>query len=431
MDKEKIKALLIEHKERFISHTNLYPRDILKTLDTYLQQREIIFLTGIRRCGKSSLMKLICTDLISKSGLPKSDILYLNFEDERLIDFTVKDFDLLYETFIEIENPQGKKYFFLDEIQNITGWERWVNRLYEFEEIKFIITGSNAKMLSSEISSSLTGRSRHVVIWPFSFNEYLRLKEIVVDKKSLYLVEKKGEIKRLFSDYLSLGGFPEILKNNDPTLLEQYFNDIIYRDLIVRYRIRNIKEIKELILFLASNPATIHSYKSLANLIGTKNISTIKNYLEELNNIFLFFSVNLFDYSIRRQIYNPSKIFCIDTALSNSISFKFLETIGHLYENLVYIELKRRGLDIFYWKSKKGREVDFVIKKGLEITEAIQVSRSLLDKRTKEREIRALLEAKEELKPSRLTIITEDEEGEETVDDTKIKVLPLWKWLIY
>jgi predicted AAA+ superfamily ATPase len=167
----------------------------------------------------------------------------------------------------------------------------------------------------------------------------------------------------------------------------------------------------------------------LLSLLGVKSINTVKNYLEILEEVFLFFQINLFDYSINRQIYNPSKFYIIDTALGNSISFKFSENIGHVYENLVFLELKRRNKEIYYWKSKKGKEVDFLIKRGLDIEEAIQVSYNLNDKKTLNRELESLLLAKEEFKIKYLTIITEDEEMEKEIGNAKIKIIPLWKWL--
>ena len=428
MEKEKIKELIIQHKEKFLSKTDLVRREIQQSSENFLKSKEVILITGIRRSGKSSLMKLLCDDIINKFNVSKSNILYLNFDDERFIDFTVKDFDNLYETFLEIENPQGKTYFFLDEIQNIKGWERWVNRLYEFEDIKFFITGSNATLLSSEISTALTGRNRQIITWPFSFSEFLALRNIFLSNKDLYLKEKRIILKKLFKEYLQYGGFPEVLKLKDVGLLEQYFKDIIYRDLISRYSIRNIKELKELCLYLASNPATIYSYENLKNLIKAKNINTIKNYLEALENIFLFFKVSLFDYSIKRQIYNPGKFYIVDVGFSQILGFNFSKNICHIFENLVFLELKRRNKEIYYWKSKKGREVDFVIKKGRKIEEAIQVCFSLSNEETKKREIEGLLEVKDELNPDRFVIITDDEEREEKINKLKVKIIPLWKW---
>jgi len=425
MEKEKLKELIIGHKERFLSRGGLVRREIQDQIANYIPQREILIITGVRRSGKSSLMKLLCDDLLSREDVLENDILYLNFEDERFIPFTFHDFEPLYETFIELENPKGRIYLFLDEIQNISGWEKWLNRLYEFENVKIFVTGSNASLLSSEISTALTGRNRQIVTWPFSLREFLTMKKVIIDGKSLYKRQKKVEIKRVFGKYLELGGFPEVLKTGDPTLLEQYYKDIIYRDVIARHGIKNIKAVKELTLFLAANPGTIQSYKNMQRIIGVRSQNTVKNYLEALNDVYLFFSMDLFDYSLKRQIYNPSKIYCIDVALSNSISFKFSRNMGHIYENLVFLELLRRGKELYYWKSQKGREVDFVIKDGLDITEAIQVCYSLEDERTRQREMRALTEVKDELRVDCLTVITDDEESH-----GEINIMPLWKWLL-
>lgn len=431
MNKNKLKELLIEYRQRFLTtRTDLIRREVQDNIEPFIKFKEVIIITGPRRGGKSSLMKLICDDLIKENKVPSSNILYLNFEDERFIDFNTSDFAHTYELFLQINKPTGRLYFFLDEIQNVTGWERWVNRLYENENIKIFITGSNASLLSSEISTALTGRNRTVTNFPFSFGEFLTFKNYKLQENDFYQTRKRAVIKSFFQEYLKLGGYPEIIKINDPTLLEQYFKDIIYRDILPRYSIKKIKEIRELCLFLASNLASIHSYNKLQNLIEVKSINTVKAYLEILEEAYLFFRINLFDYSIKRQIYNPSKIYIIDTALGNSISFKFSENIGHIYENLVFLELKRRNKEIYYWKSKKGKEVDFLIKKGLNIEEAIQVSYNLDYKKTLNREIESLLMAKDEFKIKHLSIITEDEEAEKEIGDVKIKIIPLWKWLL-
>jgi predicted AAA+ superfamily ATPase len=174
----------------------------------------------------------------------------------------------------------------------------------------------------------------------------------------------------------------------------------------------------------------VQSYKNLKTLIGVRSLSTVKTYLDALNDVYLFFTMGLFDYSVKRQIYNPSKMFCVDTGLSNSVSFRFSRNSGHLLENVVYLELRRRGAELYYWKSSKGREVDFVIRQGLKIVKAVQVSQSLADEKTKDRELRALLDARKELEAEQLTVITEDEEGNITLDGVSIEIVPAWKWLI-
>jgi hypothetical protein len=430
VEKEKLKELIAGHKQRFLARSGLVGRDLQKEVTRFLPQREIVLIGGVRRCGKSSLMRLACDDLLTVGQVPSANILFLNFEDERFISFTPNDFETLFEAYLELENPVGRKYLFLYEIQNVSGWEKWLNRLYEFEDVKIFVSGSNAGLLGSEISSALTGRNRQIILWPFSFREFLSLRGSFPEEKDLYSRDVKLELRRLFNEYLGLGGFPEVLKNNDSTLLEQYFKDILYRDLIARYSIRNIREIKELTLFLASHVGTTQSYQNLQSLSGIRSIGTIKNYLEALGAVFLFHFVDLFAYSVRRQIYNPSKIYCIDPALSTAVSFRFSQNRGRLLENLVFLELKRRNLEVFYWKSSRGGEVDFIVRQGLQVVAGIQVCLSLAEEKTRRREIQALLEAREELQVERLAILTEDEEESITVEDATIRVIPLWKWLL-
>lgn len=430
MEKEKLKELVIEYKDRFFAESNLISREIQKNINRFLITKEIILITGVRRSGKSSLMKLIADDLLNIHNVPKSNILYLNFEDERFIEFKHKDFDALHEVFLELENPQGKKYFFLDEIQNIEGWEKWANRLYEFENVKFFITGSNAAMLSSDVSAALTGRNRQIINWPFSFSEFLNLRGISIDANDFYKKEKRVIIKRLLKEYTKFGGFPEVLKQKDTDLLDQYFKDILYRDLIAKYSLKNIRELKEICLHLFSNVGAIFSYANLKSMVSAKSVNTVKNYLEILENVFLFFKVPLFDYSVKKQIYNPDKFYAIDSALSQTIGFKFSSNIGHIYENIVFLELKRRNKDLYYWKCKSGKEVDFIIRSGAKIEEAIQVCFNFVNEKTKKREIEGLLKAKLELKPRKFTIISEDEMCEEKIGNINIQIIPLWKWLL-
>lgn len=430
MDCESLKKIIILHKEKFLDKKNFVKREVQFKIHPFLKQKEIILITGIRRSGKSSLMRLLCGDIMEEFKVAPSNIFYVNFEDERFIDFNYKDFDALHELFLEVENPHGKIYLFLDEVQKVSGWERWVNRLYEFENIKIFISGSNAEILGSEASSALTGRNRQIINYPFSFRELLKLRRFNITEKDLYIKERKILLKNLFKEYLKLGGFPEVLRIKDETLLDQYFKDILYRDVIGRYSIRHNKELRELCVFLASNIGSIYSYKNIQQLISAKNINTVKNYLDILEEVFLFFRVKLFDFSVKRQIYNPSKIYAADHSLGNSIAFRFSENMGHIYENIVFVELMRRNKEIFYWKSYKGNEVDFVLKRGLKIEQAIQVSCSLAAPKTKKREFNALLEAKKELGVNDLYVLTENEERQEKINGVKINVIPLWKWLL-
>jgi uncharacterized protein len=439
MDKRKLKELIAEHKDRFISARGLAKRGIQKEIQRYLPQKEMIVLTGVRRSGKSSLMRLIAQDLIQVSGAAAQNIFYLNFEDERLVSFTVADFEPLYEAFLELEKPTGRKYLFLDEIQNVPGWEKWLNRLYEFEDVKLFVTGSNASLLSPEIASALTGRNRQIALWPFSFSEFVQWRGFSFDEKNLFRRDDKIRLKSLFQEYFISGGFPEVLKNGDASLLEQYYQDILYRDVIARYGVKNTRSLKEMALFLAANPATAQSYENLRKLMGVKSQVTVKNYIDILNDVYLFFFTDLYDFSLKRQIYNPSKVYGVDVAMLNAVSFMYSRNIGHLYENLVFLELKRRGHDVYYGRSPKGTEVDFLLKKGLYLERAIQVCFSVAEEKTRSRELNGLADVLKDISTKqsnvftadfKVQIITDDEEEEIEAPCGKISLIPIWKWLV-
>jgi len=428
MEKRKLTELIIEHKEKALSGGSYIMRDRLIEARTILNQKEIHIISGVRRCGKSTLMRLLMERLIEE-GVKKQNILYLNFEDDRFAEFTTADFERLYEAFLEVELPLGRKYFFLDEIQNLPGWHRWVNRLYEFEDIKLLITGSNSSILGGETATVLTGRNRIMELYPFSFREFLTANYFPVNDRDFLIAEKRAWIARLFNDYLVSGGFPEVVKSRDTSLLQEYFRDIIFRDVVTRYSVRNVREIRELALFLASNLSCISSYKKLKDVITVNSLTTVKNYIGYFGDVFLFFAVGLFDYSLKRQMYNPSKIYCIDHALSSSIAFKFSEDLGRIMENIVFIELKRRGLEVYYWKDKKGRECDFLIKKGRNIIEAVQVSGNISARDTRDREITGAIATAEEFGLKEAKILTTEDPGNETVRGIKIHYIPIWQWL--
>jgi len=428
MEKRKLAELIVEHKEKVLSGGDYIMREILSDAHTILNQKEIHIITGVRRCGKSTLMRLLVEKLIEE-GVKKQNILYLNFEDDRFAEFTTGDFQPLYEAFLEIESPEGRKYFFLDEIQNLPGWHRWVNRLYEFEDIKLFITGSNSSILGGEAATVLTGRNRIMELYPFSFGEFLKANDFTIKNKDFFLGERRAGMARLFNDYLVSGGFPEVVKNQDTSLLQEYFRDIIFRDVITRYSVRNVREIRELALFLASNLSCISSYKKLKDAISVNSLTTVKNYIGYFEEVYMFFAVSLFDYSLKRQMYNPSKIYCVDHALSSSIAFKFSEDSGRIIENIVFIELRRRGLEVYYWKDKKGREADFLIKKGRAITEVLQVSSNISVRGTRDREITGAVAVAEEFGLKEAKIITTEESGDETVKGINIHYIPVWQWL--
>lgn len=412
--KTTIKEVIFDQKTLF-DQKKSYERN---KLDKIPVDNEITIISGVRRCGKSTLLNQI-------RHKTKEKDYFINFDDDRLIRFEVDDFQLLYETFIELFGKQ--KTFYFDEIQNIESWERFVRRLHDYGN-KIYITGSNAYMLSKELGTHLTGRYYHIELYPFSFDEFLKSKKVLYSDEMLYTTEGKAKLLRYYFEYFKTGGFPAYLQNKNRDYLKSLYESIIYRDVLVKNKITNEKQILELVYYIVSNVSCLISYNSLTKVIDIKNATTVKEYLHYLQNTYLIFLVNKFDYSLKKQIQNPKKIYFIDNALANVIGFYFSENKGHALENSVFIELKRRTKEVFYHRNKK--ECDFVITEKRKVVQAIQVSTSIFDDKTRTREIEGLYEAMEIYDLKEGLIITEDEK--ETIDynDKKIEVVPVWEWML-
>ena len=415
METRILKELVMEQKKEFESDDDFVKRHALDNIAKYLELPHVLIISGLRRSGKSTLLKEI-----HRYCFNGETIYYFNFEDERLMDFTASDFNLLYETFVELMGEC--KTFFFDEIQNITGWELFVRRMHD-RGFKFVITGSNSSMLSKELGTRLTGRYIGVELFPFSFNEFLDFHGINVP--DILLVEDRAAIKKQFSDYLQHGGIPEYLKYDNELILKTLYDNILYKDIFARYRLNDEKTLKELSFYLFSNYGSEISYNKLRNMLGV-SINTVKNYIGYMENSYLVFSVPKYDYSVKKQIYSPRKMYAIDTALINATSFKFSRDYGKLLENIVFIELKRRDQDIYYHRD--NHECDFIIREHNVITGAIQVTATL--EGTKEREYAGLLEALTTYNLDEGLILTEDEEFEDTHKGKKVVVMPVWKWLL-
>lgn len=372
---------------------------------------------GPRRAGKSFLAMHILKNL--------ENFAYANFDDEKLLE--IKDYDEIINSLKTIYN--NPKYFFFDEIQNLPKWELFANRLQR-QGFNLILTGSNSKLLSKELSTHLTGRHLEIFVFPFSFKEYIS------NLGELTLAEKKEKL----NNYLTFGGYPEPLINkiNYKDYLKTLYDSIIYKDIIKRFNLRNPNTIEEISKQLISNIAKEFSYGNLQKLTNSKNKITIKKYVDYLEETFIFFKIQKFSYKIKEQVSSNKKIYCIDNGFIYAKSFKINPDTGRLYENIVAIELKKKELDkdieLYFWKNQQGEEVDFLIRQGLEIKELIQVCYDVKDLRTKEREIRALLKASKELKCKNLTIINYDYDAEEKTEwfgiKGTIKFIPLWKWLL-
>lgn len=421
MKKELLKEIILEQQQNILSKDLGIEREVLSKICEYTLLPHSIVISGIRRVGKSTLLAQIINKFY------KDNFYYFNFEDERLLDFNPSDFNNLYELFVEVFGQ--KQVFFLDEVQNADSWEVFVRRMSD-AGFKFFITGSNASLLSKELGTKLTGRYIACELYPFSFKEFLKFKGYKFTPKTLYLTTKRAQIKALFNEYLKEGGMPEYIKYTNPEILKKVYDDILYRDIVARYDIKETKSLRELALYFLSNPATLFSYNRLKSALGLGSVNTIKSYVEYLENSFMIFVVNIFSYSLKQQFITPKKVYCIDNKLADCISFKFSKNIGRFLENLVFIELKRKGKELYYYKTKKGLEVDILIRKGNDIEAIIQITQDLQGQEVRQREVKSILTAMDELGLQNGLILTLDDEEELMVANKKINVRPIYKWLL-
>jgi predicted AAA+ superfamily ATPase len=417
-------------------NSDIITRNKLKNLASYIDIKQILVITGIRRSGKSTLLKELLNELINIKKVPSKNILYINLESPYLEKYKndPKYLDLIYKEFLELNKlgSDSKKYLLLDEIQFFKNWQVFVKSRYESDNIKFIITGSNSWLLNQEFSTLLSGRSISFEIYPFDFKEFLLSKKI----KYLTLKDKinnKLKIIKNLDSYLFKGGFPEVVLNKDEfvnnEILVNYYKNILFLDVIPRFNIKEINNFEKLANYLFNNIANNYSYNKLGKHLKFSD-KTIKEYINYLEKAYLIFELNRFDYSFKKQINYSKKLYVIDNGLLNSVSFKFSKDYGKLYENLVFIELKRRYSNLYYYITKNNFEIDFLVRKDDNVKELIQVCYDLSDLNTFERETRSLISASLELECDNLIIINKDLDKEIEVDSKKIRLISLHNWLL-
>lgn len=380
--------------------------------DKYLKTKQIVVISGIRRCGKSTLLKQL--------SLRLKDFYYINFEDERLLDFNLEDFNNLLVVWKKNFNS---KNILMDEIQNVDNWELFVARLRE-EGYKVFITGSNSKLLSSELATRLTGRYFLIKLYPFSFKEFLSLKKINYD---ILTSDIKAKILKLFDKYLFSGGFPDYIMYQDDEFLESTYRDIIYKDIVARFKIREIKRFRQFTNFLFTNFAREVNYNGIAEALKIKSANSVINYIGALEESYLIFELFKYDYSEKEHYKGNKKIYVIDNGMRKKIAFSFSEDRGRFLENMVFIELKRRRKEIFYFKNEG--ECDFVINEKSKIVNAIQVC-SNLNAYNEQREINGLIEAMNKFNLKKGYILTENQEEKKLIDGMKVNILPVWKFCL-
>jgi predicted AAA+ superfamily ATPase len=377
-----------------------------------------VIISGLRRAGKSTLL----AQLAHRLGEDK--FYYLNFEDERFLGFSADNANDLYGALVELFGERG--IFVIDEIQNAPGWEHFVRRFMDLG-LKFYITGSNASLLSRELGSRLTGRYVPVELFPFSFAEFMRFRGYAAPDLARLTTVDAARLQGYLGEYLRAGGLPEPLKYPELPLARTLYDDVLYRDIATRYRIEEVRALKELAFTLMSNPASPVSFNKLKEQLRLGSVNTVKNYVEYLENSWLVFTINVYDFSVKRQQVAPKKVYAIDTGLAQAVGFSFSPNTGKLLENLVFLALRRRTREVYYYTSPAGFEVDFYLP---ETRELIQVSQNLAQPATREREVRALTDAMQGLGVSRGLILTDANAGPIEANGLTIEVRSVTEWLL-
>lgn len=402
-----------------------------------IKPKKIIVITGFRRVGKTYLIFQLINELLKEGS--REEIAYFNFEDERIPLKTEFLTTLLPVT--KQNSSRELEFLFLDEIQNIPDWSRWLRRVYDNEDTRIFVTGSSSKLSSKEIPTELRGRFLEIKLFPLSFKEFLKFKDINVDLKTVaYSENEKAKLFRALDEYLRYGSMPEVVLTSNgrkTELLHSYYNTVTRRDIIERFNVRNEEAMKALLRLLLNSTyySISKSYKILKGLNYDVGKTTLQHYLNYIENSYLIHSLPIFSFKIKDQLQYPRKIYFADHGFINALSTKFSKDRGRLYENVVFMELKRRTsrdprLDLFYWRNQKQEEVDFVLKENHRVKELVQVCYDVSDYDTKRRETKALLKAMDEFKLKRGLIITEDHEGGEEFKGKIIKYTPLWRWLL-
>jgi uncharacterized protein len=392
---------------------------------------------GVRRSGKSTFLFQLIQALLD-SGVSRQNILYLNFFDDRLHNLRQENLALIAEAYYSVY-PEKKGdetiYCFFDEIQAVPGWEPFVDRMMRTEKCEVYLTGSSARMLSKEIATQMRGRALSWEIFPFSFREFLDGRGM--DSEGALSTKKRLLIQKAFEDYWVTGGFPEVIGLSENLRIkthQEYFHAVMFRDLVERHDIAHPKAVSDLAHWLADNTASLYSINRLTGYLKSLGHhaprAAVSDYLEWFEDAYFLFTVRMFDASLARRNTNPKRVYCIDHALVTSVSSGVLINAGHLLENLVFTALRRVHPEVYYYKTKTGKEVDFIVPLRGRSRLLVQVCESLAEPRTRRRETVALNEAMAELGTKTGTIVTRNEEEKIDVEGGTIKVVPAWRFLL-
>ncbi len=417
------KQIIADSQER--DYSRVVPRDIEIPLDS----GKIISLIGVRRSGKTNILYSLIHRL--RQMVPADAIVYVNLEDDRLFPLTPHDLGGFLDSYYELfpQNRDRRVYFFFDEIQNAPEWERFIRRLDDTENCSVFVTGSSAKLLSREIATSLRGRAIPFEVFPLSFSEYLRFREIKpgISSRAISLM------KNAFAEYCRSGGFPETVGLEDQRvkqILHEYLQMIMYRDVAERNGVGNLFLLKSLIKHCFTNISNPLSLSKLYNDFRSQGIqlsrNTLFDYISYLEDAFALFLVPVNSVSQREVMRNPRKLYAIDHGLKAVVELATGADIGRIYENIVYLQLRRKCQNICYGRQKQ--EIDFVLPEG-ESPRLINVAYDISDLETRNRELNGLVEGMRGLGVGEALLLTADVEETVTVEEGMIRILPLWKWL--
>ena len=390
----------------------------------WLDSNLIKVILGPRRAGKSVFSFMLLKD---------RPFMYFNFDDEVLSSAGGIATDELMK---ELHAAYGQvKTVLFDEIQNLPGWELFVNRLHR-EGYNLVLTGSNAHLLSKELATHLTGRHMPIEILPFDFSEFLRAKKFQISEEYSALPQQRGELLNLMENYLINGGFPEVAVHNvDPKdYLDVLFDSLVFKDVVKRHRVKFSTQVANLGGHLINNFANLYTIRKILEILNLKSASTIEKYIKYLEEAYLIFSLLRYSPKSIQRIKSPRKVYAVDNGFITAKAIQHSPDKGKLMENLVFTELVKRGVkpnrDLFYYKTRNDREIDFVVKNGIDVTELIQVCYESINSDVEQREVKALIEAGGELKVKKLTVLTWDEKRAVEKDGMTIYFRPLWEWLL-
>ena len=408
-------------------------RAVLDKVVELLDLPHILCLVGVRRAGKSTLARQAINHLMRDKGVNPKNILFLNLETPQFSRYRndVTTLERVFEDYLKLATPEGMVACFLDEVHFFPEWQVFVKDRYERKGIKFVITGSNSRLLSSELITLLSGRALPVEVFPFSFPEFALSQGIEAGDR-ISLERERHRLRNTFDRYLRGGGFPETAYIESEAVsrevLVMYARNILYQDIAPRFGIKKAQELEDLFFYLTSNVASLYTYNRLASLVAL-NDKTIKDYLSYFANAYLLFTVDAHGFSVGEQIRSPKKVYAIDTGLAAATAFSFTENLGHYLENLVFLELKRRGKEVFYYKTAGGLEVDFAVREGSKLRELIQVARDMKTEKTRARELKALLKAMDETHLTAGTVITYEDDEEISEEEKTIRVVSAYHYL--